>query len=164
MSGDRFNQGKLRLSHIHPTVWKFMMSDKDVEVHQELRCMELLFLKHLRDFPGDTLNDAYLGVCDVVLDHIEEITAVLEFGAKKYSSFNYMKGLTVSEVLDSYRRHQYARLVRGEEIDGEGRLDELDENGKPKFSGLPHRWHELCNLMFFLAMIDNPLAKDDRPK
>lgn len=64
---------------------------------------------------------------------IEGLSAVLAFGAKKYASWNWAKGLSWSETLGSLLRHTLA-LMRGEELDPE--------------SGLPHVDHILCNAMF----------------
>lgn len=65
---------------------------------------------------------------------LEPMVQVLEFGAKKYAPFNWMKGLDKTEILESAQRHLIA-MFAGEEIDPE--------------SGLPHIGHLLCNGMFY---------------
>ena len=62
---------------------------------------------------------------------------VLEFGAEKYASHNWKKGLPTTEVCESMLRHTYAYL-EGEDIDKE--------------SGLSHIGHIQCNAMFLSRM------------
>lgn len=72
---------------------------------------------------------------------------VLEFGAKKYAPFNWQKGLSVSEILESMQRHLYA-FQEGENIDPE--------------SGLEHIGHIQCNALFLAWMLQNKPELDDR--
>jgi hypothetical protein len=64
----------------------------------------------------------------------QEITAafvpVAEHGARKYSPWNWVKGLPRRQILSSMARHVFARL-RGEMVDPD--------------SGLPHSYHILWN-------------------
>jgi hypothetical protein len=82
---------------------------------------------------GDRFNQGKLKWSLVDFDSFEEMVRVLEFGAKKYSSHNWKKGLKVTEVLESMQRHINA-ILRGEDIDPE--------------SGLHHYGHIQCNTMF----------------
>lgn len=68
---------------------------------------------------------------------------VLEYGAKKYAPFNWMKGLDNKEILESAQRH-LARLMDGEEIDPE--------------TGISHVGHLMCNCMFYsyFNVVNNP--------
>ena len=59
---------------------------------------------------------------------------VLEFGAKKYEEWNWMKPMNKREILVSMQRH-LAALFDGEEIDPE--------------SGISHMGHIQCNALFY---------------
>lgn len=71
---------------------------------------------------------------------LEPMVKVLEYGAKKYAPFNWMKGLNRKEILESMQRH-LAALIDGEEIDSE--------------SGISHMGHVMCNGMFYNYFTDN---------
>jgi hypothetical protein len=68
---------------------------------------------------------------------LEPMIRVLEYGAKKYSTDNWRKGMPREMVLDCLIRH-VAALLDGEENDPE--------------SGLPHIGHVMCNAMFYVAL------------
>ena len=44
---------------------------------------------------------------------------VLEFGAKKYGAYNWVKGLSIREICESLKRHLDA-FMEGEDIFGKG--------------------------------------------
>lgn len=69
---------------------------------------------------------------------LKEIAKVLTFGAKKYDSHNWRKGLNYSRVMDALLRHL------GEFMDGE----DLDPE-----TGLSHIAHAACNVIFLLTFI-----------
>lgn len=77
------------------------------------------------------------------------IASVLTFGAAKYESRGWEKGITYSRVFAAAARHAYA-LASGQHIDPE--------------SGLPHEAHFWCNVLF-LAVYTSRGRKDldDRP-
>ena len=66
---------------------------------------------------------------------IMAVAAVLAFGAKKYASNNWRKGMKWSEVYSALQRHLNA-WQDGEENDPE--------------SGLSHLWHGACCLAFLI--------------
>lgn len=72
---------------------------------------------------------------------------VLEFGAKKYAPYNWMKGLSVKEICESLKRHLDAFM--------EG------ENNDPE-STLSHIGHIQCNALFLSWMMENRPDMDDR--
>lgn len=74
---------------------------------------------------------------------------VLEFGAKKYAAFNWQKGLKVTEICESLKRHLDS-FMEGEDIDPE--------------SLLSHIGHIQCNSLFLSWMIKNRPDLDDRYK
>lgn len=85
----------------------------------------------------------------VDFNSLEDMVRVLEMGAKKYSTFNWQKGMPVSEVIESMLRHTFS-LLSGEINDKE--------------SGLPHIGHIQCNAMFIAYMIKNKPEFNDVQK
>lgn len=71
---------------------------------------------------------------------LEPMIEVLEFGSKKYSRFNWQKGLDKDEILESLQRH-LASLFDGEEIDPESKVH--------------HIGHIMCNAMFYAYFLNN---------
>lgn len=80
---------------------------------------------------------------------LNEIAKVLAFGAKKYDSHNWRKGMSHSRLLGASLRHIFAYLG-GEDKDPE--------------SGLNHLAHAGCCIMFLLEYIKLDLGTDDRYK
>jgi len=78
---------------------------------------------------------------------LEPMVKVLMFGAKKYDSHNWKKGLKYSEICESLMRHLISF------IDGEN---------KDKESKLAHVGHILCNAMFLSYMFLFRKDMDDR--
>jgi len=72
---------------------------------------------------------------------------VLEFGAKKYAPHNWKKGLSITEICESLKRHLDA-FMEGEDLDLE--------------SGLHHVGHMQCNTLFLSYMLQNMSELDDR--
>lgn len=79
---------------------------------------------------------------------LEPMVRVLEFGAKKYDTDNWKKGLDRREILDSLTRHLTA-LIDGEEKDSESNID--------------HIGHIMCNCMFYQYFTNlEKSEKDDK--
>lgn len=78
---------------------------------------------------------------------LEQIAAVLGFGAEKYGAHNWREDIAVQRNLDAALRHIYAANER-EDTDPE--------------SGLPHLAHAICCLMFALNTIHDHPEWDDR--
>lgn len=78
-----------------------------------------------------------------------EVTKVLEFGARKYSSHNWRrgKGLAASRNLSSALRHLFA-WMEGEDRDQE--------------SGLNTLAHAACRIMFLMQTLKDHPESDDR--
>lgn len=91
------------------------------------------------DKPRMDLLDAYA---------IEQLAQVLTFGASKYASHNWRKGIHKSRLLAAAFRHLFAYL-RGEDKDPE--------------SGLSHVAHAMCCCMFLLGL-EHRADLDDRWK
>lgn len=77
-----------------------------------------------------------------------EIARVLDFGAKKYSSYNWANGIKFSRIYASLLRHIWA-WWRGENLDPE--------------TGLSHLAHAGCNVLFLLQLSETRKSFDDRP-
>lgn len=82
---------------------------------------------------ADRFNEGKPKLSLVNLRCLEPCARVLEYGTIKYSRDNWMKGMPVTEILDSMLRHISA-MQNGEWYDKE--------------SGLPHIGHIQCNAMF----------------
>jgi hypothetical protein len=78
-----------------------------------------------------------------------EVAKVLEFGAKKYDSWNWKGGFKWSRLSSAVLRHVFAWLS-GEDKDPE--------------TGLSHLAHAMCGLMFLVDFEVNRLGEDDRYK
>lgn len=142
----RFDTNKIELHHIHPKIWLDGMKHR--KVNKALRSlsndMDLWF--YYRD--NTELSDL---VVTSVQTELEQLCQVLTFGAKKYASLNYVKGMKYSRVLNSFRRHLLA-IANGEKLDPE--------------SGLPHTGHLYCNILFaktYVVLGYDGGEFDDRP-
>lgn len=72
---------------------------------------------------------------------------VLEYGTTKYEAFNWTKGLSITEICESMKRHLDA-FMEGENTDKE--------------SSLSHIGHIQCNALFLSWMMENRPDLDDR--
>lgn len=82
-------------------------------------------------------------------DWIEGVGKVLTFGARKYASHNWRKGIQRSRLISACLRHIFAYL-RGENLDPE--------------TGLLHLYHASCCLMFASELHFTKPETDDRYK
>lgn len=89
-----------------------------------------------------------LGVHLLPVRALEEITKVLDFGAKKYAPNNWRRVDRRSRYYSAALRHLFA-YWRGEDFDPE--------------SGLRHLAHAGCCVMFLLSCEVENLGADDRP-
>lgn len=78
---------------------------------------------------------------------IEELSKVLTFGAKKYDSWNWTRGLKTSRLIAAALRHVFS-YARGEDTDPE--------------TGLHHIAHAMCCCMFIIGMPYYIPNQDDR--
>lgn len=81
------------------------------------------------------LNKPQMQLLDSIA--MEQLAAVLTFGASKYSANNWRKGISSSRLLAAALRHIFAYL-RGQVLDSE--------------SNLPHLAHAMCCLMFAINL------------
>jgi len=80
---------------------------------------------------------------------LEGLAQVLQFGAKKYASWNWAKGIPYTRLIAALLRHTFA-ILRGEFIDAE--------------SGLPHINHVGCCWMFLSHHMTVRPDMNDLPK
>lgn len=98
---------------------------------------------------GNRYNEGKLKWNLVSYKALEPMVRVLMFGAQKYSSWNWSKGLKYTEICDSLQRHLNA-FLQGENDDPESKLH--------------HVGHILCNGMFLSYMFLFRKDMDDRYK
>ena len=79
---------------------------------------------------------------------IEQLSAVLTFGAKKYAAHNWRQGISKSRLLAAMLRHTFSYLG-GQDKDPE--------------TGLSHIAHAMCCAMFILGL-EHRADLDDRHK
>jgi hypothetical protein len=82
-------------------------------------------------------------------ESVEGAVRVLMHGAKKYSAFNWAKGMPYTRVLDATQRHLNA-IYQGEDKDPESGLDHVD--------------HAICELIFLKYYMLHGVGEDDRFK
>lgn len=80
---------------------------------------------------------------------LEQVSAVLAFGAKKYAAHRWRKIDKRSRYFSATLRHLFA-YAKGEDKDPE--------------SGLPHLAHAACSVLFLLEASVSGLGEDDRPR
>lgn len=80
---------------------------------------------------------------------LEQVGAVMTFGAKKYGGFNYLGGLSYTRLLSAAMRHIFS-FLQGKDLDEE--------------SGLPHWAHAAACLLMLGEMTFIKPAEDDRWK
>lgn len=97
---------------------------------------------------GSRYNDGKIRWSLMSVHALRELIKVLEFGAKKYASWNWSNGLSWTDTYDSLQRHATAWLG-GEDKDPE--------------TGLSHMAHVLCNAMFLVHFVVTGTGRDDRP-
>ena len=85
-----------------------------------------------------------------LLPHIalEKIADIFGFGAKKYSEYNWSKGLKYSRLYSACLRHLFA-WWKGKDID--------EETGKS------HLHHAGCCILMLIEHEELKLGQDDRP-
>lgn len=98
---------------------------------------------------GSRFNTGKLKWSLVSWKALEPMVEVLMFGAQKYDSWNWSKGLKYTEICESMQRHINA-FIQGEDDDPESKL--------------AHVGHILCNGMFLSYMFLFRKDLDDRYK
>lgn len=100
--------------------------------------------------PGGIKHDEGKIPLDLISSEaLSQLGAVLGFGAKKYASHNWRKGIAYSRVYAAVQRHLLA-WNNGQTNDGE--------------TGLNHLAHAMCGIMFLLEYSKTYPNLDDRYK
>ncbi len=97
---------------------------------------------------GARYNDSKTRFDLVPLTSLKDCADVFEYGAEKYASWNWAKGMPWSVPYGCLMRHLEA-WYRGEGNDAE--------------SGLPHLGHAMCNLIMLAHYARFYKEGDDRP-
>lgn len=115
-----------------------------------MRARAFLFVKSMSPIKYDTNKTCWHLI---PFDALEPVAKVLEFGAQKYSPWNWCenKGFSWTRVFSATLRHLFS-WVKGEDLDSE--------------TNLPHLAHAVCNLLFLLHYSQNreTFTLDDRMK
>lgn len=98
---------------------------------------------------GTKYDDSKIPVELLPTQALEEVAKVLDFGRRKYASWNWAKGFKWTRLIGAAIRHLYA-YQRGEDKDPE--------------SGLSHAAHCACCILFLLQHELSNLGEDDRYK
>lgn len=98
---------------------------------------------------GLRLNGGKLKWSLVPFDALAPMVRVLQFGSKKYAPYNWQKGLSVVECVESLLRHTFA-FLDGEDLDPE--------------SNEEHIGHIQANILFISWLLENKPEFDDRIK
>ena len=81
-------------------------------------------------------------------DALEAIAEILAFGAKKYASRNWEKGMAWSRVYRACLGHLFAWFMR---------------RGPDAETGKSHLWHAGCCILFLITYELRNAGQDDRP-
>ena len=145
-TGARYNDDKVDLTLLPPVAWEVMAQDgylflEDCHPYEE----EIGAL--VQFWEGD--NDKILEVLDSIsVDEYEGAARVFAYGAIKYAKWNWAKGMPWSVPMACYLRHTLLTDPESEDVE----------------SGMPHRWHAVCNLIMLGHYAVLCPDMDDRPQ
>lgn len=132
-SGARYNDGKARMEFIPAGVLYDYYEDRSGESHE--KCVALQVMRQL-DLLEQGDESAIVGALDFLGDHRWKGAGdQFEFGAKKYSAWNWAKGMHWSVPIACCKRH-LVKVLEGENTDEE--------------SGVHHFGAVACNLIMLL--------------
>jgi len=96
---------------------------------------------------GAKYDDGKLPMDLLPPEALRQVAAILAYGATKYETWNWRKGMKWSRLIAATFRH-LVTFMDGEDADPE--------------SGLPHLAHACCNLCFLLQYVKEHPEFDDR--
>lgn len=138
-SGARYNAGKAPLELVPFSILEIVAKDKFLQ--------DFLSKMNLYQFTGDV---GFLEGCVLQLEaYIPDCAHVFEYGRKKYSEWNWLKGMAWSIPLACIGRHAM-KINNGEELDIE--------------SGQSHWGHIMCNLVMLITYAEVFPEGNDLPK
>lgn len=147
----RFNQGKAPVQYLP----LFLVADslRAVPLETPERQIALQLIDHLSQFQrsGDitAINDGIRLLAEA--GKWTECAEALEFGAKKYSAWNWTKGSDWTVPMSSAVRHAFKLILKKELIDDE--------------SNCSHLGHMMCNFVFIRIFFESyPEGNDLPPK
>jgi len=139
-------------SHIEEVKFQTVPRDEPADVKRTRERIQAATTEALLNLSAEDVGIKYDGdkvpVELIPYDAVYEVGKVLKFGAKKYDSWNWYKGMKTTRLLAAALRHIW-KYMRGYDLDAE--------------SGLPHLAHALCCLMFSMQFYLEG-REDDRPK
>lgn len=142
-SGDRFKLVDV-VTHINPNHYEQgIVSAKQTidylnRMHQETKSEPSVGVKRDNGKPN---------MCYIPYEALEEIAKVLDYGAIKYSPWNWKKGISFNRLLSATMRH-LGQYNSGQDVDDETKIS--------------HLAHAACNLMFLLYFEKHRKDLDDR--
>jgi len=153
-SGARYNAGKVPLELIPAKIISdvYLISSKHDPVARPayvdaLDCLGLFQMRSLDEPAALAASLYYTGPLHEVF---AEAAAVFDYGRKKYSAWNWSKGMPWSVPIGCAMRHIVFGPLAGEVYDEE--------------SGLPHRGHFACNIIMLMHYVHFYPEGDDRPR
>lgn len=142
----RYNTGKTRFDLIILKDVVDSISPHHLDLNQGLA---LNVLRNVASFQLDKDITHLDTILPNLVDYWYECANVFEYGAKKYSDWNWTKGMNWSYYIASLSRHLLSIILEEVLIDDE--------------SGYSHFGHVLCNLVMFRHNIQNYPELDDIP-
>ena len=143
----RFNTGKIPVQYLPLALVVESFEDMLIQTPDEFMAFELL------EFLAEFQKSGDIMYIKQALRHASrrwgECAQALEFGAKKYSAWNWTKGSDWTVPLSSATRHIFKILLEKELNDSE--------------SGCTHIGHVMCNLVFLRIFMESYPAGNDLP-
>lgn len=141
----RYNSGKCRLDLLPLYM---VVSTIDSSKFTEYQKKAHFALSNIAMFQRTGSPGYLMTAMETLSDHWKDCADVFEYGAKKYASWNWVKGMKWSVPIGCIARHTFA-IYEGEEKDSE--------------SGLPHIGHVLCNIVMLMAYAEGYPEGNDLP-
>lgn len=145
----RFNSGKVPMQYLPLSLVVESFGELALVTDEEFMAFELLELLASYQKSGD-IEYVKEAISKLALaNKWGECAYALEFGAKKYSAWNWTKGSDWTIPLSSATRHIFKILLEKESNDSE--------------SGCTHIGHVMCNLVFLRIFMESYPAGNDLP-
>lgn len=145
-SGARFNDGKPALELLPLRVLADALRADRMDPGQ---AAALAALRELAAWQEDGSPTHLYAALAALGNPWNEIAAVLDYGRRKYAAWNWAKGMAWSICVGCAVRH-LVKIIDGEPNDPE--------------SGMPHRAHVGCNVVFLATFQRTYPEGDDRPR